>query len=101
MAARHLQKLRGDDLLQQVTSEPETSESDEDTAGPANPFDLLDEAEQDNGDDAEVHAAVRHVNCSNDLCSDAAVRAVRSLSQLINNRMLQPPWRTAKPQKEP
>ena len=57
MAARHLQKLRGDDLLQQATSEPDTSESEEETAGPANPFDLLDEAEQDNEEDAEVHAA--------------------------------------------
>lgn len=56
MAARHLQKLRGTDLVRHPSSDLSDSESEDDTAtGPANPFDLLDEAEQDTEAVIEVH----------------------------------------------
>lgn len=43
MAARHLQKLRGEVVLPSDTQNPEATESEEETTAPLNPFDLLDD----------------------------------------------------------
>jgi hypothetical protein len=45
MAARHLQKLRAQDLPSADTIGDDASESEEETTGPVNPFDLLDDKE--------------------------------------------------------
>ena len=45
MAARHLQKLRAQDLSSSDAIEDNASESGEETTGPLNPFDLLDDKE--------------------------------------------------------
>ncbi len=46
MAARHLQKLRAQDLPSAFdTFGDDASESEEETTGPVNPFDLLDDKE--------------------------------------------------------
>ena len=41
MAARHLQKLRGEEVLPPDTQNAEASDSEEETTAPLNPFDLL------------------------------------------------------------
>ncbi len=45
MAARHLQKLRAQDLPSPDALEVDAGESEEESAAPLNPFDLLDENE--------------------------------------------------------
>lgn len=57
MAARHLQKLRGQDVLQPDVQAVDASESEEETAAPLNPFDLLDDNEVRSLPDA--HSASR------------------------------------------
>lgn len=50
MAARHLQKLRAQELPSSDAIEDNASESEEETTGPLNPFDLLDDKEADDGE---------------------------------------------------
>ena len=45
MAARHLQKLRAQDVVPLNGVEDGSSESEEESPGPLNPFDLLDDTE--------------------------------------------------------
>lgn len=45
MAARHLQKLRAQDVVPLNGVEDGSSDSEEESPGPLNPFDLLDDTE--------------------------------------------------------
>lgn len=100
MAARHLQKLRGNDLVQHASSEVVASDSDSDNAaGAANPFDLLDEAEQDINDDSEVLAALQEQIPIAHACSDCAVTAGRKARTLISKKRLQRPQVPRPPQR--
>ncbi|DBA78426.1 hypothetical protein WJX79_008278 [Trebouxia sp. C0005] len=56
MAARHLQKLRAQDLSSSDAIEDNASESGEETTGPLNPFDLLDDKEADDGETEQTVA---------------------------------------------
>ncbi len=57
MAARHLQKLRAQDLPSAFGDD--ASDSDEETTGPVNPFDLLDDKEVSC---AELRMISKHAN---------------------------------------
>ena len=59
MAARHLQKLRGQDLLPSEAQDPIASESEDESAEPLNPFDLLDDNEVRNKLDALMRSVVQ------------------------------------------
>ena len=57
MAARHLQKLRVQDVPQLAAQDVDASESEEEIAAPLNPFDLLDDNEVSNL--PHVHIALK------------------------------------------
>ena len=59
MAARHLQKLRAQDLPSSDAIKDDASESEEETIGPLNPFDLLDDKEVSC---AEIRMISKHAN---------------------------------------
>ena len=65
MAARHLQKFRAQDLRSADAIEDEASDSEEETTGPVNPFDLLDDKEVRC---AELRMTSEHANVIPRLC---------------------------------
>lgn len=65
MAARHLQKLRAQDLPSADAIGDEVSESEEETTGPVNPFGLLDDKEVSC---AELRMTSEHANVIPRLC---------------------------------